>query len=322
MDKHTRYEYDGELGIEIETESLRPYDPPRFEHWTTHQDGSLRNFGIEYVLRVPLNYQDIGKALKEFELNTRQIAFTPSVYTSVHVHFNQKNRTLTQLFNFITLYLLFEETLGHYCGPDREGNLFCLKTSNSERNLVNITNLLDNFDRGNRRGVLSLNSNQLKYSGLNIAPLRHFGSLEIRTHPGTWDITLVQRWVDMLYKAVYHKALEFKDPIAIVNRFNEVGYEKFLIECFGDLTKYLTFSKGDFEKTLWYATVVASGTTNWASLGDEKKKNDNFTVKKHRGSGITTYSDDEDVSNGRTVELNNYFNGQETVSLIELNGDM
>lgn len=322
MGKNSPYEHDGEIGIEIETETIRPYDHPRFNHWTTHSDGSLRNFGVEYVLRNPLDYKDIGGALREFELNTRQIAFIPSVYTSVHVHLNQKNRTLQQLFNFITLYLLFEEPLGHYCGPDREGNLFCLKTSSSERNLVNITNLAQNIELGNRRGIQALNQNHLKYSGLNIAPLRNFGSLEVRTHFGTTDINLIDRWVGMLYRGIYEKATTFANPVEIVNRFNEVGYEKFLIECFGHYVDYLTFSKKDFEKTLWYATAVASSVTDWSSLGDEKKKEQNFTVKKYRGGSFNVFHDDEDASNGRTQELQNYWAALGEVSVIELNGDM
>jgi hypothetical protein len=322
MGKASPYEQDGELGVEIETETLRPYDHPRFDNWTTHADGSLRNFGVEYVLRVPLDYKDIGAALTEFELKTRQIAFVPSVYTSVHVHFNQKNRTLQQVFNFIALYLLFEEPLGRYCGPDREGNLFCLKTSNSERNLLNITNLITHIDNGNRRGVASLNANNLKYAGLNIAPLRNFGSLEVRTHYGTTDINLIDRWIAMLHTGIYKKALTFNNPVEIINRFNQIGYEKFLIECFGDYAKYLSFSKKDFEKTLWYATCVAGAVTDWSSFGDEKKKQENFVVKKHRGSTVNVFHDDEDASNGRTQELNDYWSTMGEVTLVELNGDM
>ncbi len=321
MGKYSPYTHDGEIGIEIETESLHPYDAPRFNHWATHTDGSLRNFGIEYVLSSPMDFKDIGAALREFELNTRQIAFIPSVYTSVHVHLNQKNRTLQQVFNFISLYLLFEEPLGHYCGPDREGNLFCLKTSNSERNLVNITNLATNIELGNRRGVQTLNANSLKYAGLNIAPLRTFGSLEVRTHGGTTDIALIERWVGILY-SLYKKATTFNNPVEIVNRFNEVGYERFLIECFGDYAKWLTFSKKDFEKTLWYATAVASSVTDWSALGDEKKKEENFKVKKYRGTSINVFHDDEDASNGRTQELGNYWAALGEVGLVELNGDM
>lgn len=38
--------YEGEFGIEIETESLSQYKVPPMKYWTTTIDNSLRNIGL------------------------------------------------------------------------------------------------------------------------------------------------------------------------------------------------------------------------------------------------------------------------------------
>ena len=324
MGKNSPYRFDGEIGIEIETEARDAYDVPAFDYWTTHTDGSLRNFGIEYVLAQPLDfdYKAYKEALKEFADKTKKIKFLPSVYTSVHVHFNQKNRTLQQLFNFITLYLLFEETLTRYCGNDRNGNLFCLKTSNAERNLNAIVDLCEQMDRGNTRKVQTLNANVLKYAGLNIAPLRTFGSLEIRTYYGTEDVGLIDRWVGLLCKGVYHQALKFKNPVEIIDQFNKVGYKAFFDACFGEYARFLNPLDEDFEKTLWYASTVASSVLNWDTFGKEKKVETFVSSFKTKSTNLGFYHSDEDALSSANRESADYFTRMGELNLITSTTDL
>lgn len=48
--------HDGQYGIEIETETLDSYDVPKFKFWKVDRDNSLRNFGVEYILKAPVSY--------------------------------------------------------------------------------------------------------------------------------------------------------------------------------------------------------------------------------------------------------------------------
>lgn len=322
--KVAKYLFTGEIGVEIETEARDGYDLPAFDYWTTHQDGSLRHFGIEYVLAQPLDYgSDAWKeALREFSTKTKAIKFIPSVYTSVHVHFNQVNRTLPQIFNFITLYLLFEETLTRYCGPDRDGNLFCLKTSNAERNLNAIIDLCEQLEKGNTRKLTGLQANQLKYAGLNIAPLRNFGSLEIRTHYGTEDIKLIDQWVGLLCEGVYHRATKYENPVEIINEFNKLGAKKFFDHCFGKYANLLNPLDEDFEKTLWYASSLASCVKDWKDFGNEKKTELSYRVSTFKGADTAYFHNDEDASSGNNREAAAYFSRLGTVEFLTATTDL
>lgn len=313
----------GEVGIEIETETKQAYDCPEFNYWTTHSDGSLRNYGIEYVLARPLDYdsKEYKEAMKEFATFAVTRKFLPSVYTSVHVHLNMRKKTLTQIANFITLYLLMEEILGRYVGSDRDGNLFCLKTSNAERNLTQIVSLFSSLGTHGPQAVLTLQANSLKYAGLNIAPLRNFGSLEVRTHGGTTDTILIHRWIGLLH-SIYRAANNFNNPRSVFDSLKRLGHRPFFDTIFGDLGKLLDtrFLKEDFDKTMWYAMSVADCVEDWSTLGQrvEKKQREVKTLSKGQ---FVTFFHDEDLNAGtQALELQNFWD-QHGLHVIYATGD-
>ena len=315
-------DYSGEVGIEVETETTTGYTPPGFNYWTTHADGSLRHNGVEFVLAQPLDYNSKAykDALAEFGAFAKTKTWLPSVYTSVHVHFNQKDRTLVELANFIVLYLLHEEILTRFCGSDRDGNLFCLKTSNAERNVVQIKQLFQNIDKFNNvKGFFNLNANNLKYAGLNIATLRTFGSLEIRTHGGTTDVELIDKWVGMLHLGIYSKAKTYANPLEILENFRKLGPHEFLEMHFEDYTKYLDTSTlaQDYEKTLWYATSVATCVDSWKDLCSTTKKErpKTFKIGKFKASDISTLKYDDEANGGLALDIQATITGYAEYSL-------
>lgn len=259
----------GEVGIEIETEAKSPYDRPRSKYWDAKEDGSLRNVGVEYVLIKPLdhNSKEYNEALDEFDAFQKKIKFIDSPYTSVHVHLNMVDRELIHMANFITLYLIFENVLTRYCGPDRDGNLFCLKTKDAEQLYRVYKDLIYNIDQGlGAKHCTRLVSSHIKYSALNIANLRTLGSLEIRTHGGTTDVKEIRRWVDILM-CLYNKAQKFSSPVEIVNLFKDKKKNIDLVKLiFGQNADY--FSKehidNDIDKTLFYAASIATTVKDWS----------------------------------------------------------
>src|SRR5690242_2495326 len=123
--RHGYKNYPRSIGLEIETETKEPYDIPRFSFWAVHADGSLRDFGQEYVLVQPLAIEQIPLALDEFKDKTKGIKFIQdSLTTSVHVHLNFLDQSFQTLGNFLILYTMFENLLIRYSGEDRLSNLF------------------------------------------------------------------------------------------------------------------------------------------------------------------------------------------------------
>ncbi len=264
----------GAFGIEIETESKSAYNSPEFHYWTVHGDGSLRDYGVEYVLHKPLEYNEVPKALLEFKDKTKGIKFNEkSTYTSVHVHLNFVDKDLKVLANFITLYLLVENVLTRYCGSDRDGNLFCLKVADAEDQLQQIRSLFNGVASGNlktaQRVISNLNANAYKYSALNICPLRNFGSVEVRTHYGTTDIDLIDRWVSILNR-LYEAAQKYSDPTEIVKQlYKRSSFIPFVNHLFGDYAKYFDENTidNDVHRNLFYVKTLLYEVKSWKKFG-------------------------------------------------------
>lgn len=265
----------GAVGIEIETETKIAYDVPGFKYWTAHTDGSLRNYGIEYVLATPLDpgSEKYIAAMSEFETFAKAIAFENSTYTSVHVHLNFVDKELTSLANFITLYVLFEGMLTRYCGPDRDGNLFCLKTRDAETLYLLYRDLLKSIESGRGQPFIKgLSASRYKYSALNVVPLTNFGSVEVRTHPGVTDVKLINRWVNILMR-LYTLADTYKSPLEILEMYRKMGTKEFVNYVFDHYVKY--FDEKTIDKDLFdgliYAKTLAYAVDDWSTFGVYKE---------------------------------------------------
>lgn len=271
--------YDGDVGIEIETETANSYDSPSLNYWLTQPDGSLRNFGIEYVLRKPLKYgsNEYYSAMEEFAEWVKANASSKwlnSTYSSVHVHFNMTNKTPRFITNFMTLYVLFENVLTRYCGPDRDGNLFCLKTKNAEASLLLYQQFFRDIARGKKyfiNNICSLNENNNKYSAMNICPLKTLGSIEIRTHGGTTSTEEIDNWVSILH-TLYSSAAAFDNPKDIFDTLHTDGALVFFEKVFGEYSHFLLTKDTieDIETTYFYAKTLLYSVyspENWSTFG-------------------------------------------------------
>jgi hypothetical protein len=264
----------GSFGIEIETESKGAYDVPYISRWSSHSDGSLRNFGIEYVLAAPLSLDtpEYKEAIEQFRGVAKRYKFEKSTYTSVHVHLNFVDKSLVSLANFIVLYVLFENMLTRYCGPDRDGNLFCLKGADSEASIDLYRDLmvaLTGSLKGFQNFVYTLNQNTYKYSALNIVPLKQLGSVEVRTHPGTTDIDEVDRWVRIL-NCLYEAADRYRDPREILRQIRDRRtFIPFVNHIFGDYSKYFDEKTLDEDifRNLFYTKYMLYNVKNWDTFG-------------------------------------------------------
>jgi len=263
----------GDFGIEIETESANSYPVPRMSYWKCDTDGSLRNFGIEYILRKPINYKEVDSALEEFSSTLVDVKFLDSVYTSIHVHVNISRMTLSEIASFYTAYCLFEEVLTRYCGPTRNGNLFCLKNSLANRGVNTLSRLYRTIDSGDLREIDNIlcngtfNENQLKYAACNIATMCRFQSLEIRTHKGTTNVAEIKRWIDII-ECIKTFSMQFKPNEIIKYFYQEKNKLTIMRSIFGDLNTYLVTDNLDRDLSvgLFYALQIAKSSSKWDKL--------------------------------------------------------
>ncbi len=224
-------EYTDHQGIEIETEGR---NLPRIDSrvWKSEADGSLRGESYEYVLRKPIPFgkeKEALAALKE-EWKQAESVIKNSPNAGVHVHINCSDLTVTQLFNYISLYLVVEEILVNKCGVDRIGNLFCLRASDAEYLIEMLMTSVRNQD------LHVLHTDDLRYASINVKALGDYGSVEFRAWRADGDLEAVGWWCRLLQ---HLKALarEIDNPAQIVADSSMMGSYGFFTRVLGDFAK-------------------------------------------------------------------------------------
>lgn len=223
-----KYKTAGDVGIEIEVEGRNLPFVEKF--WRNEQDGSLRGEeSREYVLAEPLSLKDARLALAylDAQYKANDTVVDDSVRAGVHVHVNVQDLNMIELYNFMTLYLILEEVLVKWCGPHREGNLFCLRAGDADFLIGQLQNVAES------RNFHELHSDQLRYSSMNVKALGTYGSLEFRAMRGTRDLGLIHQWATVLV-GLREVAKGFESPEKIIEGFSEGEAKGFLIKALGE----------------------------------------------------------------------------------------
>lgn len=223
---------DGDIGMEIETEGEDLQIPPP-QIWATEDDGSLRGaFPIqraEYVLRKPLPYKGVEKALNVLNKTQAAAKLNFSFRTSCHVHMNVLNLNEVQITNTIYTYLLLEPVLFEYCGKERQGNRFCLRLSDAEF-------LMEYVREHIKKGFAfstGIGGDAVRYAAINLAAIGRYGSLEFRGMRGTMDPQILLPWVRVLLN-IRSFAEKSKDPLEIRDIVEKIGPQAFMEKIFGE----------------------------------------------------------------------------------------
>lgn len=235
---------EGLIGIEIEAEG-RELPRPDNKVWKTTTDGSLQGEAFEYVLRTPVTVDGMRAALKELDsMYTKKGSVVhDSVRAGVHIHINVQDLTIIQLYNFITLYLILEGLLVKWCGPTRDGNLFCLKATDAE-------DLVRQLSRAAQTKQFRrvFYSDDLRYASMNVKAVAEHGSLEFRSMRGTRDLSLVEAWALMLVK-VRESSLQFTDPVDVLSGFSGCDKATFVQKTMGEFAPNLLTA--DYERAMF-----------------------------------------------------------------------
>lgn len=265
---------DGDIGLEIEVEGGDLPTMAQSKFWRAEEDGSLRGESKEYVFKKPLPIAKVWEALldlsdsyKKYESRVEE-----SFRAGTHVHINCQKLSMTKLFNFITLYIIFENLLIKSCGENRKGNLFCLSTSDAEYLLSSMRGSLKNvvdMKSPMHLAVFFANDNNVRYSSINVTALRKYGSLEFRSMRSTPKMDEIFAWVRVLF-TIKNAALGFENPIEIMSEFSLNGADKFMRKCLGDVfaKKYSELSndyKADLFAGVRNAQEIAYAV-NWKEL--------------------------------------------------------
>lgn len=279
--------YTGEVGVEIETETSGGYEYPKLKYWKCDRDRSLRNFGVEYILRSPMTLVELENAFKEFEPLPKEYKFhdTP-VSAGVHVHLNMLNETFLTLANLLTTYSITENLLIKYSGPDRLSNLFCLPMCDAEGVVQNNMELIKNIGR-NYYARIGQNEDSVKYGALNCAPLTKLGSVEFRSFRGTTNVNEIRKWVHLLMDMKNFSKQKGLVPTHIIDMYRDLPINEFLANIFGeyhtellyDNAKDLIFGKVKQKvgppqeyRNLVYGAELATSVKTWEGFGIPKVK--------------------------------------------------
>lgn len=257
----------GEVGIEIEVEGRNL--PANIKGWTRVHDGSLRGESCEYVISEPCLRKHVQLMLNRVE-GAYQEAGTKVVESprqSIHIHINVQDMTLTQVYNFAILFLIFERPLVEFCGDHRAGNLFCLRSSDAEGLITALE------QAANPYRIETLNTQKIRYAAMNVSALFKYGSLEFRSMKGTADFGLVKRWINMLL-SIKDAAMKFNTPIDIIEEFSKRGAAQFIEDVFGKEAITITAAP-DWEEQMLEAmrsvqTIAYTG--DWEGLSRAAKK--------------------------------------------------
>lgn len=196
------YGYDEEFGstffgIEVEMENSHLQHG---KYWEVKGDGSLRNAGQEAVFRMPLCGTDVRQALDEFDTLGDLATVTTGMRTSVHVHMDVRDLPLSKIANLIVLYAALESVIYSANGSkDRYSNIYCPGITSNDQ----ASSLRKFVKHANASDISSIHDSILqsqKYSGLNIAAMRTFGSVEFRMHRGTTSSAELKEFLLLLRK--------------------------------------------------------------------------------------------------------------------------
>lgn len=209
------------FGVEVEVEGMGL--PRKVPGFIVVKEGSLRPVngeeGREYVFIEPVNYD---KSIERLSLLKERFGEAEIVQfssrTSIHVHVNVTDMTISEWFTFLFLWVVYEEALINFCGDERKGNLFCL----SSRDAEGLMFILEDIANG---GDIQRLNDEVRYCAVNTAATNKYGSVEFRSMRGTMELPVLSAWLDAL-QSLRDAALRIGSPKQLIEELL-VDPEKF-----------------------------------------------------------------------------------------------
>jgi len=221
----------GEVGLEIEVEGHNlPQRVGTGGIWKATKDNSLRGESMEYVFNGPKPRDVVDKYVDALfkTFDGMGSVLNVSHRTSVPVHLNVSDLRVYDVCNIFTLYSIIEDFLIPFCGPQRKGNLFCLRMKDAQY-------VIDKFKRMLLRGSFyHVAGDDIRYAGLNLDACRKYGSVEFRAMRGLTTPGPIKQWVSILLEIKDAAVNNFRSPREMVEQVSMLGAEGFLRSIFSE----------------------------------------------------------------------------------------
>lgn len=237
--KGTQFNSSALVGIEVELEKYTS-TPPELKYWRAEHDGSLREGGIEFVLRQPLTGIDLELAVQELNDHVLCADYEVNRRCSTHVHIDARDISVQHLRAMVFVYMMVERLIYDMVNPDREDSFYCRPLYDSLLHRKQIAHALDCvvFDDCPR------------YSGLNLRSLAVYGSLEFRMKEGLSKDHDLIKWVKaLMYLKSGTKQYADMELSDILKMYSTNTAESIIRAVFGDLSDEL-IAKGNYNDTL------------------------------------------------------------------------
>lgn len=232
-------------GLEIELENCPNYMDMLVPGMTHKEDGSLRNYGMEFILK-PMTFSNVAHVLKTFYERNAIGHRNMSERCSVHVHTNCLNLSLQQLAPILLLYQAMEPLLFAWVGGERDKNIFCVPWSETLITANTLASVKESY------------RDWYKYTALNLRPLHQYGTIEFRHLPGQPDYTRILLWMNLIgsmYSFCDGKTLEELEQELLSLNSNS-HYRIVLERVFGPLVGEL-LSVSNYEQALERGVLAA-----------------------------------------------------------------
>lgn len=188
------------VGIELELENWQFGRGLDNSLWTEDTDGSLRNNGVELISKVLSGYR-VSSALRVLTRSLDTQEPVANERTSFHLHLDVLDLTLLEFRNLVFIMGAYEPLLLQLCAEHRRCNSFALPLSHAPAVLQHLHRGMSEWSRYAwshliSEGIFSLD--EYKYGALNFASIGVHGTVEFRMHQGTFNITEIKDWIQVL----------------------------------------------------------------------------------------------------------------------------
>lgn len=246
------------IGLELEIEGMRRGVDTLGGMFNQHEDGSLRNNGVEAVT-VPMKLKYVENLLHRFFAENSITERNYSDRCSTHVHVNVQDMTMDQVRSIALVYQTVERLLFHaFIGEERENNIYCVPWYQAGFTVAVMEKL-------------AMDPNQIrhwvKYTALNMLPIREKGTIEFRHLKGTCDVEHIMTWLNLIGSIVkYGSNTAYDDVAKLIMDMNTVSnYEMFIRSVFGEYAHVLMASPN-------YQNILAFGVVDSKLLLVKTKK--------------------------------------------------